>query len=620
MLMQFQPFVSSPALTFWITLNRLKLNKYMLNDVPIPITGYFSGATHADSPGSLSLHEDSFEPPHHAMLSQVCVPGLLLNFNTSEEFKLADKNALLRNTALQIWVDIVSGKALEDPATLGRILVVSFADLKAFRYVYWFAFPVVAPPTQALPVLVHKPILLSSILTSSELACLSVQVGASAQKYAFWIEIAQSSSPAADSGAISDSRKIALHGLNALSPSSPLSLRIAGGQSELLLGFSDPSNALDHPGWPLRNILLCISYHFPAQFTAEPLRVVCYRSLKTLPALVLTVHLPPLFQSKPASPSLSWPEDFKSLGWERDGEGRLAPRAVELKRFLDETALAVSAADLNLNLMRWRALPELNIDALSRSRCLLLGAGTLGCNVARNLLAWGVRHLTFVDSGRVSYSNPLRQSLFTLRDCKDGGAPKAEAAAAAVALLAADVTARGVALSIPMPGHPLPEGERAQTAAAVRTLSELIQTHDAVFLLTDSRESRWLPTILCCAMDKPLLNAALGLDSLLVLRHGTRHCCSDPRSLDLESADGKRLVNSLDGADEVAARDLGCYFCSDVVAPGDSSRDRTLDQMCTVRAGQEGVEGCMNAKLITYMAITIAAFSFCLLSCVHVCR
>ena len=59
----------------------------------------------------------------------------------------------------------------------------------------------------------------------------------------------------------------------------------------------------------------------------------------------------------------------------------------------------------------------------SPRRCLLLGAGTLGCNVARLLLGWGHSHITMLDSGTVAPSNPVRQNLYTTADV---GKPKAE--------------------------------------------------------------------------------------------------------------------------------------------------------------------------------------------------
>jgi ubiquitin-like modifier-activating enzyme ATG7 len=68
----------------------------------------------------------------------------------------------------------------------------------------------------------------------------------------------------------------------------------------------------------------------------------------------------------------------------------------------------------------------LNVSLLSRSvngkcpYCFIVVQG------------WGVRHITLVDNGRVSYSNPVRQSLFTFRDSLNGGRPKSEAAADAL--------------------------------------------------------------------------------------------------------------------------------------------------------------------------------------------
>lgn len=79
--------------------------------------------------------------------------------------------------------------------------------------------------------------------------------------------------------------------------------------------------------------------------------------------------------------------------------------------------------------MKWQVVPDLNLDVVRDTKCLLLGAGTLGCVVARSLLAWGVRQITFVDNSAVSYSNPVRQNLYQFRDV---GKPKAQAAASAL--------------------------------------------------------------------------------------------------------------------------------------------------------------------------------------------
>ena len=48
--------------------------------------------------------------------------------------------------------------------------------------------------------------------------------------------------------------------------------------------------------------------------------------------------------------------------------------------------LADQAVDLNLKLIKWRIAPGLDLDIVKGTKCLLLGAGTLGSYVARNLM------------------------------------------------------------------------------------------------------------------------------------------------------------------------------------------------------------------------------------------
>ena len=53
-----------------------------------------------------------------------------------------------------------------------------------------------------------------------------------------------------------------------------------------------------------------------------------------------------------------------------------------------------------------------------------------------------------------------------------------------------------------MPGHPVPQASTDQTKKDVETLEKLFDDHDVIFLLMDSRESRWLPTVLGAAKGK----------------------------------------------------------------------------------------------------------------------
>ena len=288
---------------------------------------------------------------------------------------------------------------------------------------------------------------------------------------------------------------------------------------------------------------------------------------------------------------------YRTTGFEPNARGRPGPRTVNLSPLLSPQHLSAQASDLNLRLMKWRAVPNLDLDKLRSLKVLLLGAGTLGCGVARTLQGWGCRHVTLVDNGRVSYSNPVRQNLFVLEDCAEGGKPKAEAAADALKKIAGEdnVKARGVCLTIPMPGHPFGGSEKAEDLARkdTKVLSDLVRDCDVVFLLTDTRESRWIPTVLARAEGKMLINSALGLDSWLVMRHGGN------------TAEGKKEAAGASGPTTGASSTLnptsrlGCYFCNDVVAPENSTNNRTIDQQCTVtRPGIANIAAAMAVELM----------------------
>lgn len=53
-----------------------------------------------------------------------------------------------------------------------------------------------------------------------------------------------------------------------------------------------------------------------------------------------------------------------------------------------------------------------------------------------------------------------------------------------------------------MPGHPIGEALKEETVANIEQLTTAIAEHDVIFLLLDTREARWLPTLIAAHYGK----------------------------------------------------------------------------------------------------------------------
>lgn len=603
---KFIPFSSSIESPFWVKYCQEKLDTIQLNEDPIAIRPTYG----VDQAHRVQCQESSLQGISALIPNErISVNGQLIGFNTVEALQKVDKNQLLH--------DFFCPKFFAgDVDCLTSCLLLTYADLKNHKVLYWFGFPaLLIRPGKSIRAVEQErlgdiraddetnPCSFPNLATQMEAMRLSLLVD----------------------------RYKGLPSYFVFSKSScclPLSKEsyatIKAHDEEIVFGFIDSSassSASGTPlapeqamGWPMRNLVAYLCFHL--DLGGQTVRLLSYRpkrlrrltlrsneastkaeEMSSTPApiadtqgvahsknindddsIVIKIKVPVKedyeFEVEGASAEATKlvTKEYKVVGWELNARNKPGPRWVNLRPLLDSHHLAIQAADLNLKLMKWRMIPNLQVEHLQATKVLLIGAGTLGCNVARVLLGWGIRKFKIVDNGKVSYSNPVRQSLFTLDDCRDdsgSGKHKAVAAASALKQIAADVDSEGIVLSIPMPGH---TENKESIQAAVETLDTLVKQCDVVFLLTDTRESRWLPTVMAAAHDKILINAALGLDSWLVIRHGGGFS-SDTR--------------------------YGCYFCNDVVAPENSTRNRTLDQQCTVtRPGLAPIASAMAAEMM----------------------
>ncbi|CEF98434.1 Ubiquitin-like modifier-activating enzyme Atg7 [Ostreococcus tauri] len=546
----FAPHASAPDGGFWARVAKMKLSETMLRESGISCACRVRAANRAEISGAHALDHESFDGLNASDGGDGgggwVARGDARLLNTREGVTTFDREAYLREIGEEILRDIESGDAERDPSRLMRFGMIAYACLKSWSFTYWFAFPAA---------------------TSAEFTITSTSV----EKMRAEDEGDAMRAQACDNWIASGGAFAWLLDEDGASarPLADYSNIVAEGRRPTL-AFADTCGSATHPGWALRNLAVLAS----ASWEASELDVVCVRTRKgrVVPeaCVKFTMFLPKFDK-----------DAVKFVGWERNTRGKMGPRTVDLGTSMDPTQLASQAVDLNLKLMRWRLLPELDQDKLASTKCLLIGAGTLGCAVARTLMGWGVRHITLLDSGRVSYSNPVRQTLFEFKDCFDGGAPKAEAAANKLADIFPGVNSRGITMSIPMPGHSVSNDLKESVFRDIDALETLIDEHDAVYVLTDTRESRWLPTVICASKDKLCINTALGFNTYVVMRHGC--------GVDADSDESR----------------LGCYFCNDVMAPANSTRDRTLDQQCTVtRPGLAPIASALAVELMVALLHT----------------
>lgn len=168
-MLQFAPFASQIAPSLWTVLAAIKIDRLQLSEELVPIAArYGPGRVIVDRttgdtvhlPVALSLDGKSLEvgqpaatagPATSSVPSSSSSPaegsgalfvqshGVLKNFNTIEEFKKADKAALLQQAGDEMLRAII-----EDATPLPKLtsfILLTFADLKKYKFFYWFAFP-----------------------------------------------------------------------------------------------------------------------------------------------------------------------------------------------------------------------------------------------------------------------------------------------------------------------------------------------------------------------------------------------------------------------------------------------------------------------------------------------
>jgi len=235
----------------------------------------------------------------------------------------------------QIWSSIRTPSSTTSLADLNPFLLVTFADLKKYRYYYWCAFPALAlkpgwevttgwTPCEDLVVEQVRPPahLISPARADSD----STSAAARHPDLPLSTRRRDSTAPRLRELLGSDAAR------RGASPLPPLPPRLQSAEShppaQRTLAFYDPSSHSTALGWPVRNTLTYLA-NAPSPLD-PPIRQLRIVSRRDGSALSCNVRL--------SGPELDDGADRPGVvGWEKNDKGKLGPRMADLAPLMDPT-------------------------------------------------------------------------------------------------------------------------------------------------------------------------------------------------------------------------------------------------------------------------------------------
>lgn len=348
-MLQFDQFTSFVDVGFYNSLATLKIDVAKLDDSARPIFGRYSiPLGRSGDVGRVEIPATALTNATSGSPNVYLAEGTLKNLNTKEDFATLDRAELVKEIAqkvwnnsrgglvvearlltwCQLWSAILDGTIYDRPSLLAQFAVLSFADLKKFRFTTLVGFPAFSSnvPWQIDGEVeqLNKEPTADSLLTAIQEWRGTVDW----TQHGFFIA-KKLSDGTWKAGSLREYEEGFTKGDEV---------------SDTLLGFVDPSSDGQYPGWVLRNLLILVRKRWGLQ----KLRVLSLRD--TVPfvpgnsskSLIFTVTTSAGQDPSVALQDLTLGDELPKVvaGWEKNGK-KLNIKVADLGTSMDPNQCAL---------------------------------------------------------------------------------------------------------------------------------------------------------------------------------------------------------------------------------------------------------------------------------------